>query len=125
MRKRNLVSLLAATLLALTALAAAAAYPAKPFRFIVPFPAGSGTDSAARVLGQWLTTKTGQPVVVENRPGANGFIAAQAAAGAEADGHTVFLTTNTTVVGLGDLESAADEILAGQVRGRVLVDVTT
>ena len=65
-------------------------------KFIVPFPAGSGTDTGARVLGQWLTAKTGQPVIVDNRPGASGFIAAQAAAAAAPDGYTVLLTTNTT-----------------------------
>ena len=65
-------------------------------KIIVPFPAGSGTDTGARVLGQWLTAKTGQPVIVDNRPGASGFIAAQAAAAAAPDGYTVLLTTNTT-----------------------------
>ena len=62
----------------------------------MPFPAGSGTDVGARLLGHWLTAKTGQPVIVENRPGASGFIAAQAAAAAAPDGYTVLLTTNTT-----------------------------
>lgn len=93
---RHILFLLAAALLALPAAAAPAAYPTKPLKLIVPFPAGSGTDTGARVLGQWLTAKTGQPVIVENRPGASGFIAAQAAATAPPDGHTVLLTTNTT-----------------------------
>ena len=62
------------------------AYPAKPLKMIVPFPAGSGTDAGARLLGQWLTAKTGQPVIVDNRPGASGFIAAQAAAAARRTG---------------------------------------
>jgi tripartite-type tricarboxylate transporter receptor subunit TctC len=90
------VLLLAAALLALPAAAAPAPYPVKPLKFIVPFPAGSGTDTGARVLGQWLTAKTGQPVIVDNRPGASGFLAAQAAAAAAPDGYTVLLTTNTT-----------------------------
>jgi tripartite-type tricarboxylate transporter receptor subunit TctC len=92
---RKLLALLIAFTIALPALAGGA-YPSKPLRFIVPFPAGSGTDTAARVLGQWLTTRTGQPVIVDNRPGANGFIAAQAAATASPDGYTVLVTTNTT-----------------------------
>jgi tripartite-type tricarboxylate transporter receptor subunit TctC len=96
MRMRHVLFLLAAALLALPAMAAPAAYPAKPLKMIVPFPAGSGTDTGARVLGQWLTAKTGQPVIVDNRPGASGFIAAQAAAAAAPDGYTLFLTTNTT-----------------------------
>jgi tripartite-type tricarboxylate transporter receptor subunit TctC len=96
MRKRPLLLLLAAAVLALPAAAAPPAYPARPIKIIVPFPVGSGTDAGARVLGQWLTAKTGQPVIVDNRPGASGFLAAQAAATAAPDGHTVLLTTNTT-----------------------------
>jgi tripartite-type tricarboxylate transporter receptor subunit TctC len=96
MRMRNVLFLLTAALLAPQAMAATAAYPDKPIKVIVPFPAGSGTDRGARVLGKWLSAKTGQPVIVDNRPGASGFIAAQAAAAAEPDGHTVLLTTNTT-----------------------------
>jgi tripartite-type tricarboxylate transporter receptor subunit TctC len=98
MRTRRVFLFLAAALLALQAMAAppVAPYPAKPLKVIVPFPAGSGTDRGARVLGQWLTSKTGQPVLIDNRPGASGFIAAQAAAAAEPDGYTVLLTTNTT-----------------------------
>ena len=92
----RILSLLAAGLLALAATSAPAASPAKPLKIIVPFPAGSGTDTGARVLGQWLTAKTGQTVIVDNRPGASGFIAAQAAAAAAPDGHTLLLTTNTT-----------------------------
>jgi len=96
MRRRHVPFLLAAAVLALPALAASPAYPAKPLKIIVPFPPGSGTDAGARVLGQWLTAKTGQPAIVDNRPGASGFMAAQAAAAAAPDGHTVLLTTNTT-----------------------------
>jgi tripartite-type tricarboxylate transporter receptor subunit TctC len=96
MNMPHILILLAAALLALPVTAAPEAYPAKPIKMIVPFPAGSGTDTGARVLGQWLTAKTGQAVIVDNRPGASGFIAAQAAATAAPDGYTVFLTTNTT-----------------------------
>jgi tripartite-type tricarboxylate transporter receptor subunit TctC len=92
----RILFLLAAGLLALAATAAPAAYPAKPLKIIVPFPAGSGTDTGARMLGQWLTARTGQTVIVDNRPGASGFIAALAAAAAAPDGHTLLLTTNTT-----------------------------
>ena len=68
----------------------------KSVTFVVPFAAGSATDQLARALGQSLTAQTKQPVVVDNRPGASGFIAAQAAARAPADGYTVLITTNTT-----------------------------
>ncbi len=71
-------------------------YPSKPLRIIAPFPAGSGTDTAARIIGQELTRLTGQAALVENLPGASGFIAAQAAAKAPPDGYTIFITTNTT-----------------------------
>jgi tripartite-type tricarboxylate transporter receptor subunit TctC len=91
---RKLLIVLALALFGLEA--PAAGYPERPLKLVVPFPAGSGTDVGARVLGQWLTAKTGQPVIVENRPGASGFIAAQAVARAEPDGYTVLLTTNTT-----------------------------
>lgn len=71
-------------------------YPDKPVRVIVPFPAGSGTDESARYIAQSLTAQTGQSVVVENRPGANGFIAAKTAATSPGDGYTMLITTNTT-----------------------------
>jgi tripartite-type tricarboxylate transporter receptor subunit TctC len=71
-------------------------YPDRPIRFVVPFTAGSSTDLIARAIGSSITQETGQAVVVENRPGANGFIGASTVARAPADGYTVFITTNTT-----------------------------
>lgn len=76
--------------------AAAQTYPDKSITFIVPFAAGSATDQLARALGQAVTEQTKQSVVVENKPGANAFIGAQAAAKAPRDGYTVLITTNTT-----------------------------
>jgi tripartite-type tricarboxylate transporter receptor subunit TctC len=78
------------------ALAQATKYPAKPISFIVPFAAGSATDQLARALGQSITESTKQAVVVDNKAGASGMLAAQAAARAAADGYTVLITTNTT-----------------------------
>lgn len=72
-------------------------YPSKPFTFVVPFPPGSGTDTSARYFGEQLTQLTGQPVVVENRPGGNGFIAVQSVLNAPADGYTVFIGSNSTL----------------------------
>jgi len=92
MNRRHLV----AALLALAPLAAFADFPDKPITFIVPFAAGSATDQLARALGQAVTVESKQPVVVDNKPGANAFIGAQAAAKAPKDGYTVFITTNTT-----------------------------
>jgi tripartite-type tricarboxylate transporter receptor subunit TctC len=79
-----------------TTLACAQDYPAKPITFVVPFAAGSATDQIARAMGQSVTTDTKQAVVIDNKPGASGFIAASQVAKASADGYTVLITTNTT-----------------------------
>jgi len=71
-------------------------YPAKSVTFVVPFAAGSATDQLARSLGQSVSTQAKQAVVIDNKPGASGFLAAQYVAKAPADGYTVFITTNTT-----------------------------
>lgn len=76
---------------------AADAFPSKPIRFVVPFGPGSGTDTSARYYGQKLSELTGQPVVVENRPGGNGFIAVNNVLNAPADGYTVFIGSNSTL----------------------------
>ena len=86
-----------AAILAASALAAFAQdYPAKSITFVVPFAAGSATDQLARGLGQSVATDTKQAVVVDNKPGASGFLAAQYVAKAAPDGYTVLITTNTT-----------------------------
>ena len=77
------------------ALAVGQAFPSKPIRFIVPFAAGSATDTVARLIGERITDATKQPVVTDNRPGASGFLAAEAAAMAPADGYAVLISTNT------------------------------
>jgi tripartite-type tricarboxylate transporter receptor subunit TctC len=95
---RQRFTLLGAIALASSTTLAAAAdpYPAKPITFIVPFAAGSATDQLARALGQSITVETKQPVIVDNKAGASGMMAAGAAAKAPADGYTVLITTNTT-----------------------------
>ncbi|GKS84023.1 tripartite tricarboxylate transporter substrate binding protein [Acidovorax sp. SUPP1855] len=72
------------------------AYPNAPITLIVPFAAGSGTDSVARTVGQKLAERLKQPVLVDNKPGANAQVAAQIAAKAKPDGYTLFMTTNTS-----------------------------
>lgn len=72
-------------------------FPSRPIKFIVPFPPGSATDTSARYFGKKLTELTGQTVVVENKPGANGFIAVRAVLSAPADGYTVFIGSNSTL----------------------------
>jgi tripartite-type tricarboxylate transporter receptor subunit TctC len=66
-------------------------FPAKPVRLLVPFPPGGAVDIVARTLGDELTRRWGQQVVIENRPGAGGIIASQAAAQSPADGYTLIL----------------------------------
>jgi tripartite-type tricarboxylate transporter receptor subunit TctC len=72
------------------------AYPSRPLKIVVPFGAGSGTDTATRLLAQRLEAALKQPVVVENRPGANGAIASTAVARANPDGLTLLMGTNST-----------------------------
>jgi tripartite-type tricarboxylate transporter receptor subunit TctC len=72
--------------------------PDRPVRWLVGYPAGGGTDVLARLLANGMTQRLGQPVVVENRPGAATNVAAEAAARAEPDGHTVFTAGNETLV---------------------------
>jgi len=71
-------------------------YPSKPIRLVIAFAAGSATDAAGRVLAQALSQRLGQSVIVDNRAGANGQIAATMVAGSPADGYTLFMTTNST-----------------------------
>lgn len=76
---------------------AAATYPSKPIHFVVPFPPGSGTDVGARFFARKLGELAGQPVIVENRAGANGFIAVKAVTSAPADGYTLLMGSNSTL----------------------------
>ena len=97
-RARKSIGLLSglALSMALCAGAASAAYPDRPISLVVPFPAGSGTDSVGRIFAEELSKQLGQPVVVENKPGANATIAANYVAHAKPDGYTLFVTTNTS-----------------------------
>jgi len=72
------------------------AYPAKPIKFIVGYAAGSATDATTRFFADKIREYTGQPVLVENRPGADGNLAAEAVARAAADGYTALVTGNST-----------------------------
>lgn len=74
-----------------------AAWPNKPIRMIVPFPAGSLTDTVARIVSERLTKSLGQPVVVENKAGANGLIGAAEAARSAPDGYTLMVTNSSSI----------------------------
>ena len=81
---------------AMTRPAAAQDFPTAPVRFIVPVPAGGVTDAVARIVGQNLGEMWGQPVVIENRPGGNYSVAAQAVARSPADGYTLLVAPDST-----------------------------
>ena len=98
-QRRPVASLLALSLLLGTAGASLAqSYPAKPIRWVVPYPAGGGSDFLARTIGQQLATQTGQAVVVENKPGGNTAIAAVDVARSTPDGYTLLSADNGTMV---------------------------
>ena len=81
----------AAALPAVTRFARAQAYPTRPVRLVAPFPPGGSIDITARLIGQWLTDRLGQQVVIENRPGAGGNIGSETALSSPADGYTLLL----------------------------------
>ncbi|MGB3291207.1 MAG: tripartite tricarboxylate transporter substrate binding protein [Burkholderiaceae bacterium] len=89
--------LMAAALLVGGTGVAQAAYPDKPIKLIVPFPAGGPTDAMARIVSEQMTHALGQTVIVENRGGAGGVIATEAAAGSAANGYTLFFATTGTM----------------------------
>jgi tripartite-type tricarboxylate transporter receptor subunit TctC len=91
-----MLGLLAAMAVALAMPAAAQDYPSKPIRIVVPFGPGTATDIVARTVGAEIASRTGQAVVIDNKPGAEGQIGAQAAATSAPDGYTLFITTQTT-----------------------------
>ena len=84
----------AAALPAASRIAWAQAYPSRPVRIIVGFPAGLAPDIVARLVGQPLSERLGQPVVIENRPGAGSNIATEAVVRAPPDGYTLLVATS-------------------------------
>jgi len=95
--------LAAAGVVGLIALPTAAQYPAKPIRLIMPFPAGAAADTAARIVVQPLSQGLGQPVLVDNKPGADGAIAAELAAKSAPDGYTLLFAGPTQMLGVPTL----------------------
>jgi tripartite-type tricarboxylate transporter receptor subunit TctC len=87
-----------ATLAALPRAARAQAWPSRPVRLVVGFAAGGSTDIAGRLIGQWLQERLGQPIVIENKPGAATNIATEAVARAPADGYTLLMVGPSATV---------------------------
>jgi len=92
----------ALAMLATLAPAASADWPNRPIRWIVPYPPGGATDITARIIGQWLNERLGQPIIIENRPGGGNNIGTEIAANSPPDGYTLFFvnpanTINTTL----------------------------
>ena len=101
MKSRRKFLYLAAGIAALPAmpqLARAQGYPNRPVRLIVGFAPGGGNDITARLIGQWLSEHLGQPIVIENRPGAGANIATEAVAHAPPDGYTILFTPPTAAI---------------------------
>lgn len=98
LNRRNIVNaLLTLTTSTLLTSVHAQTFPSKPIKFVVPFGPGSGTDTSARYFARKLQDLTGQAVVVENKPGANGFLAVKQVLSAPNDGYTVFIGSNSTL----------------------------
>ena len=97
MKTFRIACLLALSLSFITGAGAQTVYPVKPIRIVVPYPAGGGIDVMSRLLGQQLSQRLGQPVVIENKPGAGTIVAAESVARAAPDGHTLLMTTDATI----------------------------
>ena len=119
----------AALLPAASRMATAQAYPSRPVRLLVGFPAGGTTDIAARLIGQWLTDRLGQPVIVENRPGASANLAAEAVVRAAPDGYTLLAVTSSNTVNANFFRNLSFDIVrdiamvAGVVRSPLVLEV--
>ncbi len=101
--KVRITALLTGLLIAAGGTAMAQGYPNKPIKAIVPFAAGSATDQIGRAFAAKMSEQLGQPIVVENKPGVNGMLGADAVAKSPADGYTLLIGTNSTNAALKSL----------------------
>ena len=123
---RTAVALLVALLAAATA--HAQSWPTRPLRAIVPYPPGGLVDVGTRLLGQSLAVELGQPVIVDNRPGASTAIGANIAVKAPADGYTILMASNTTLAAstrlVKDVQYRADDFLPVALVAKVPMGIT-
>src|SRR5690606_22032208 len=103
MNRRNFLITSGIVSLAFPQLSFAQQYPSKPIHLVVPFPAGSATDTVARIIAEPLGRVLGQPMVVENRPGADGVIAVRHIINSPPDGHRLLMATATSITGVTTL----------------------
>jgi tripartite-type tricarboxylate transporter receptor subunit TctC len=130
--RRNFVGMAAsATLLPLTvSLGRAAAYPTRPIRLIVPFAAGGGTDIVARLTGQALAERLGQPFIIENKPGAGTNLGTETLVRSTADGYTLLLASPPNVINMTLYKSLSFDFvrqttpIGSVVRGPLIMAVT-
>jgi tripartite-type tricarboxylate transporter receptor subunit TctC len=128
-RRRFLQLAAGAVLPALPHIARAQAYPTRPVRLVVGFPAGGVGDVLARLMGQWLSDRLGQPVVIENRPGAATNLATESVARAAPDGHTLLWVTAANAVNASLYDKLSFNFIrditpvAGVVRGPGVMEV--
>src|ERR1017187_4788586 len=88
----------AAILPAMPRFAMAQAYPSRQVRIVVGFPVGGGIDIVARLIGQWLPERLGQPVIIQNRPGAGGNVGVKAVVRASPDGYTLLWANSANAI---------------------------
>nr|WP_314073247.1 tripartite tricarboxylate transporter substrate binding protein [uncultured Roseococcus sp.] len=111
MKRRSALALLATPVLAAPALAQAqAAWPQRPIRIMVPFPPGGSNDVIARPLAERMQQRLGQPVVIENRPGAGGSIGAGQVAQSAPDGHTLMISSSSFAASAAIQQTSYDAI---------------
>jgi len=103
MNRRNFLIASGIASLAFPQLSFAQQYPSKPIHLVVPFPAGSATDTVARIIAEPLGRALGQSMIVENRPGADGIIAVRHIIGSPPDGHRLLMATATSITGVTTL----------------------
>jgi tripartite-type tricarboxylate transporter receptor subunit TctC len=100
----------AASLAAVSRIAIAQTYPTRSVIFIVPFPRGGLSDIIARLMGQWLSERLGQPFIIENRPGANTNIAIEAVAKSAPDGYTLAVVGSSVAIGISLYEKVGNDL---------------